>query len=128
MKLGLLKMISREILAGSGEVPKWADAMLGPLNDFIEKVGLALQNRLTFEDNFLCTVVSREFTSGVQLDINPIANAQRNLRTSGVLLISAGGLSVDQFGWVQKPNGNLGVTVTFNPSATATCTILILLR
>ena len=111
-----------------GELPKWIDQLLTPMNDFIEKVTLALTKRLTFEDNFLGSVASYEFTDDVELEINPNLTASGNLRVSGVLPLSTGGEPFTKFGWVQKANGNIGVTFGFETtSAKRTCKIAILL-
>jgi len=128
MKFGTLKRISKEAMSRAGDVPKWVDALLEPLNDFIENVGLALQGRLTFDENFLCKIVTREFSDGVEIEINPSLENQKNLRAYGVIPLSMDGLSFDKFGWVQKPNGNIGVTFDLDGGSSATCTILILLR
>lgn len=130
MKLGVIKRIQREVLARAGEVPKAVDAMLEPLNEFIEKIGLALQGRLTFEDNFLCKQVFLEFTHAVEQLINPRSEAVPNARVTGVILLSAGGLGVDKFKWVQKDSGNIGVTISFDggsSTTTAKCRLIIFL-
>lgn len=128
MKLGVIKRILKDDLARSGDLPGWLDQFLQPLNDFIEKVGLALQNRLTLSDNFSCKFVTQTFTSGVELQINP----QRNLtgaqvKPSGVLLLDPNGATVDSFGWSRKQNGNIGVTINFVGATSSQVTIVILL-
>ena len=140
MKLGLLKTIAKSELAkGGGEIPKWVDAFLGPLNSFIERVGIALQGRLTFEDNFLCKVTALEFTHATELLVNPSIDGGGALRVTGVLPLSAGGLAIDKFKWTQKDTGSVGITLSFEngvdpasatptvPATKATCRILILL-
>lgn len=131
MKLGLIRRISKEdISRASSDVPKWIDAFLSPLNEFIEKVGLALQNRLTFENNFLCKIIQTEFTHNTALEVNPSVNVQNNLRVRGVIPVSAGGQVVDKFGWSQLANGNLSITFNFDggtSSTKATCYVIILL-
>lgn len=127
MKLGVVKRILKDDLAKSGDVPAWVDVLLQPLNEFIEKVGLALQNRLTFADNFLSKKVTQTFTSGTELVINPQLTGNINLKVSGVLLLDASGATVDKFKWARKQNGNIGVTVTFSDVTSAACTIYVLL-
>ena len=123
MKLGILKVIQKEELTKFGELPKWIDAFLQPLNQFIGQAGQALKGNLTFQDNFLCKQKSLTFTHGVEQEINP----DTKNRVIGVLPISAGGLTIDQFGWTSKSNGNIGVTFHFNTGTDAVCTVIILL-
>lgn len=131
MKLGVLKRISKgDLQKAGGEIPRWLDAMLSPLNTFIEKVGITLQGKLTFDDNFLCKVTYLEFTHGVEQLINPKISSAPNARVVGVIYVSAGGLTVDKFKWVQKETGNIGVTFSFDGGTAATkawCRLYILL-
>lgn len=129
MKLGVLKRISKEDLSKADkDLPKFIDALLSPLNEFIEKIGQALQGRLTFEDNFLCKIVSIELTSGVEKNINPFGDGQKNLRVRGVLFVSATGLQIASYGWVQNADGTIGVTVTFVSGTSSVCEMIILLK
>ncbi len=131
MKLSNIKFISRDDLSKAGELPKWLDAFMQPLNDFIGKVGQALQGQLTFEDNFLCKVVKTDLTHATELEVNPYPTARsRSLRVTGVLVLGAGGGAVDAFRWVMKENGNIAVTVAFDgglATTRQTCTLLVLL-
>lgn len=127
MKLGVIKRILKEDLARGGELPGWIDQLLTPLNEFIEKIGLSLQSRLTFTDNFLCKIVTQSFTSNVEYEINPYLDQLKKTRPVGVLFPDFGGAVVDQFGWRVKSNGNLGVTIKFATAASSNCTIYILL-
>lgn len=128
MILGVVKRILKDDLARSGDLPGWMDGFLQPLNDFIEKVGLALQNRLTFADNFSCKLVTQTFTSGVESQINPQKSASGpHVKPSGVFLLDPNGAVVSSFGWSRKPNGNIGITVGFLSAQSSSCTILILL-
>jgi len=130
MKLSLKRILKEELARTKETVPKYMDSVLRVINTTIEQVGIALSNRLTFEDNFNCTVVTREFTHGVELEINPTAGKQGNLRVTGVSLLSGGDLIIDKFGWNQKSNGNIGVTIYFDGgsgSTIANCKVLILL-
>lgn len=131
MRLSLKRLLKEELSRTKEDVPKWMDSVLSVLNSTIEQVGIALQNRLTFEDNINCSVITREFTHGVELEINPLAGKASSLRASGVLLLSSGGLIVDKFGWVLKTSGNVGVTVYFDggtSSTKATCKVAVLLN
>lgn len=131
MKLGTIKRISREDLAkAGGELPKWIDAMLDPLNQAIEKFGIALGGQLTFADNVLCKKVKIKFTHGVEQLVNPFPTGVRQLTVEGVLPISTGDKTLDKFKWVSKTDGSIGVTFQFDGGTStteATCTLIILL-
>jgi hypothetical protein len=127
MKLGLLKRIDRADLAKSGEVPGWVDALLETLNPFIEKVGLALQGRLTLPDNFLGKEIYTDFTHNTELEINPFNAGQNTLRAKGVILMSTGEVFVTAWKWRQKDNGNIAVTIQFSGATTAKVRLHILL-
>lgn len=130
MKLGTLRRVLKEDLskAASEALPKWIDALLGPVNEFIEKVGQSLQNRLTFEDNFYAILRTQAFNSGVELEVNAKAEFSGNARVYGMLLVSSEGQTVISHVWAQKTNGNIAVTVTFASVASAKCELLLLLR
>lgn len=129
MKLGVLRRISKEDLARADkELPKFIDALLNPLNEFIEKIGQSLQGRLTFDDNFLCKPMSVELVSGTEKILNPFADGQRNLRVRGVLIVASGGAQIDKHGWSQKDDGSIGVTVDFVSATSATCEMIVLLK
>ena len=131
MKLGTIKRISRDDLVKSGgEIPKWVDAFLDPLNQFIEKVGLALSNGLTLEDNFLTKKVKISFTHGVEQRINPFPVGSRNLSVVGVVPVSYGNESLDKFKWIHNSDGTISVTFQFDggtSSTSAICTLFIFL-
>jgi len=129
MKLGLLKRIPKEQLQkAGGEIPKWIDALLDPLNEFIEKVGSALQNNLTFRDNFLGKTIEIEIFNNTVIEINPRNVGQSNLRVTGVLLLSSGSLLVESFGWQTNSKGNIEVTVIYASGTSAICRLQTLLE
>lgn len=130
MKLGTLRRVLKEDLskAASEALPKWVDALLGPVNEFIEKVGQALQNRLTFEDNFYAINRVQAFDSGVELEVNAKAQFSANARVYGVLIVSSAGETVSNYVWSQKSNGNIAVTITLVSATSAKCELLLLLR
>lgn len=128
MKLSLKRLLKEELSRSREQVPKFMDSVLSVINSTVEQVGIALQNRLNFEDNFSCSIIVREFAHGVELELNPLAGKSASLRASGVLLLSSGGLIVDKFGWTQKSNGNVGVTVYFASGTSADCKVLVLLN
>jgi hypothetical protein len=130
MKLTLKRLLKEDLNRTKEEVPKWMDVVLRVINTAIEQLGTALSNRLTFEDNFLCKVETREFTHDAEQILNPISGQAANLRCTGVSLLSGGDLIVDRFGWNQKSDGTIGVTIGFDggsSSTKATCRLLILL-
>ena len=128
MRLSSIKRISKEDMARQGEVPKWVDPMLDTLNDFIEKVTVAINGNLSFPDNFLCKEIEQEFEDGVELEINTKLDGRAQLRAYGVLPESTGGVELDALQWRILPSGNIAVTMIFGTSTKATCRILILLR
>jgi hypothetical protein len=128
MKLGILKRVSKEDLARSNEqLPQWLDSLLQPLNDFLEKAGNALQNRLSFEDNFYCKRVTLKFTDNVAQEISPRTDFAKNARAYGVLLVGSSGETVSTFTWEQLVSGNISVTVNFSSATDADCNLIILL-
>lgn len=128
MKLGIVKRILKDDLAKTGDIPAWIDTFLQPLNDFIEKVGLALQNRLTFADNFLCKPITQTFTSGAEYQLNPALKSGPNVfKVIGVILMDSGGGTVDKFRWNRKSSGSIGVTITFSDVTSAVCTVYVFL-
>ncbi len=123
MKLGVVRRILSEDLKG-GEKPGWLDGLIAVLNDFIEKVGQALQNKLTFADNFSCRVHTQKFTSGTEY---PIAN-QSNLRVSGVICLDTTGAQLSKpLQWQRGNDQTTNVTLTFESATESQCSILILL-
>ena len=123
MKIPVTRRISKEDLRG-GELPGWIDGLLTPLNQFITTIATALQNRLTFEENFQAKVLEFSFQHDTELAINPQAG---RLRVTGILPSYAGGAIVTGFGWTQKSNGNVGITFQFSDSGTHKCKIVILI-
>lgn len=130
MKFSGFKRILREDLArAGGEMPKWLDQLLSPINLLIENVGQALQNRLNLSDNFYCKEISLKLTSGLEQEINPTTPFAQNARAYGVLILSTNGAAQSApHVWSNKSNGNVALTVTFTSAAESICTILILLR
>lgn len=126
MKLGVVKRILKENLAAAGEVPPWVELLLVPLNQFIEAVGSALTNKLTFADNFSCVVYSGKFKHATELVINP----KSSLKVSGVIpTYASSGQIITGFGFNRRNDGTIGVTLQFAAGAgtEATCSLVILL-
>lgn len=122
------RVLKEDLSQAGGEMPKWIDTLIAPINLFIEQVALALQNRLNFQDNFYSKTVTLKFQSGVPIEINPTTPFAKSARALGVLTLSSSGENVDSMVWDEKANGNIEVTVTFVSAVEANCTLLILLR
>jgi hypothetical protein len=121
MKLGIIRRIPKEDLAKlDKDIPKWVDGLLSPLNDFIEKVGLALQNRLDFENNFLGKALTVTLTHDVETIVNPFPSSGRgNLRVIGVVPVTTGEVFITGFKWTPKDSGNIGITVKLSGATEA---------
>lgn len=129
MRFSQFKRILKEDLAAAGgELPKWIDQLLQPINLLIENAALALQNRLNFTDNFFAKEVTLNFTSGIAQEINPTTEFAKSARAYGVLVLGSSGDAVSSYTWTNKANGNVSVAITFLSAADANCTLLILLR
>ena len=124
MKLGIIKTIIREDLARIEKLPAWVDSFLQTLNQFISNVGTAINGNLDFRNNFLCKVKTMSLTHGVEQEVNP---ENPKLRVIGVACFNANGKIVDKFGWRFLNNGNIGVTIYFDSSATSNCELIIFL-
>lgn len=109
MKFGTLKLIDKADLARMGEVPKWIDAFLSPLNAFMEPMVSALRNRLTFEDNFQATKIEIKFTSGVALKVN----SKSNLRVIGIIPTYVEDCYITQYGFTPMQDGSVEIKLTF---------------
>ena len=124
MKLGTLKLIDKADIARLEEPPKWIDALLAPLNQFIEVTVRALQGRLTFEDNFQATRIELNFTSGTELKVNPKAG---KLRVIGLIPVWADGKSITGHQHTLYQDGSVGVTLTYSGGGEAKARIYFLL-
>jgi len=121
MKLPIIKSIRREDLASSGEIPAWIDKLLGPLNQFIEQVGVAVTGRLSVGDNLAQKYISQTFTHNVELEINP--NDRR--RVVGVVPVYCADKMLMGFKFTYKNNGNIGVTISFDSAGSSDCKIIL---
>ena len=125
MKLSVVKRISKESIDQSSKsLPSWLDNLLAPLNDYLEKMYLAVSGRLTFADNFYSTTVTVELTHNTQKTIGTQTNAQ----VLGCLLVNSGGAMVTGFTWENAKTSQVNVTVQLSGATTATCTLILLLK
>lgn len=122
MKLGTIKTIVKEELSKFEKLPGWMEPFLQTLNQFMNNVGTAVNGNLDFKNNFRSTVKSLEFTSGVELKVNP---EKPKLRVTGVACFNTGGLIMTKFGWRHLNDGSIGVTIHFDSGTTSTCEITI---
>ena len=122
MKLPIIKSIRREDIATSGEVPAWIDKLLGPLNQFIEQVGVAVTGRLSVGDNLAQKYITQTFTDNVELDVNP--NDRR--RVVGMIPVYSAEKIITGYNFIYKNNGNIGVTIKFDTAGSSDCKILLL--
>lgn len=126
MILSSVRRILKEDLSKAGEIPKWVDAMLAPLNEFIDNVTLALRNNLTLQDNFSGKLLATKFTHDVPLSVNSGAGLNKVI---GVIPLACLSQRMDSFGWYRNQDGTIAVTFGFvggSSSTVDTCTIYIL--
>lgn len=121
MKLSTVKRITKESLQANGgeALPKWVEGLLTPLNDYLEKMYLAVSGKLTFADNLQSTVVTVPLQNNVQIRVNP----QTTMTVYGCILINANGTMVTGFKWELLSN-TIGITATFSGATEATCTLV----
>lgn len=105
------------------DIPSWVKGLIDPLNQFMETISGTLRKGVTLADNIAGSVVEVEFTSGVELEVNP----QSRNKVIGVRVMYAGDKVVSGWGWRQIPNAsnNLGVTINFADEGTALCRLFI---
>jgi hypothetical protein len=121
-KLGVIRRIAKEDLTKGGDLPAWVDPFITTLNQFIDATTSALQNRLTFADNFNCKTVVLDFTSGT----DQILGQSSYGRPIGVLPVSCGGKGLTEFKTRFNDQGDFVVTLTFNGGGTSTCRLILL--
>lgn len=115
MILPVIRRLLKEDLqrAGGEELPKWIDALLTPINEFIDRVTLALRNNLTFKDNMAGRLQTIEFTHGQEIVI------QNSLRgaISGVVVLGCDPVAnvpvrIDNWSW--RPTGSSSIGLLFD--------------
>lgn len=133
MKLPVIKRLDKQDITSGGDYPSWMDGFLGALNAFIDPVVNALSGRLTFADNFLCTVSTQTYTHATELVISVPAN-RKVIGALPILAIKSTDTSatknvISGWGLDVKGNGTLGLTVNFAGGAgkAADVTFVILL-
>ena len=116
MIIPTLRRIVKDDLAKQGQLPPWIDGLLSPLNEFMDRLTLALRQNLDFANNFSGQMVTQKLTHGVTQNITTSAK----LQVIGVIPLYFSDLSMDSFGWVRKQNGVIGVTITYKNGTAAT--------
>lgn len=109
MKIRALSRISSESIKTRKDAPSWIDLLLDPINQFLENVTKALQNNLTFADNFACT----QSTVRIQHNVELIVTPQTSKRVLTCIVLEAEGQRIDTFGWRRNDSGSIGVTIGY---------------
>lgn len=123
MNIPVIRRIFKEDIAKTGEPPKWIDALLDPLNQFLDKVTLALRNNLTLPENFAGKLIETKFQHDVTLDVN----AGTSGKILGLVPLSTGQQALTSFKWVRNDDATVGITFGFAAGGDTkdTCTIFV---
>ena len=112
-----VKNIRREDL--SADAPEWIDALLTPLNTFMDTTITALRNGLNHRDNMRATLKKFAFTTAVELEVSHSFNG----------LVGIQVLYCEDFYKVatrQIDNNTVGVTLKFDTSTTEDVTFAVI--
>lgn len=120
MKLPIIRKIRKEDLGS--DVPDAVTRLLSPLNQFIEQVGIAVTGRLSFGDNLAGKYVEQTFVSGVELIVNPLDSR----RVVGIIPVYAVNDRITGFGFTQKDDLRIGITIDLNSAGESKCKVLLL--
>lgn len=112
MRIGVFKRLSREDLAGALDVPDWIDQLLGAINQQLEPMSIALNNKLSFADNFFSYVTTQTFTHGAKLAVNPQNTTAKVIGMVPLYAADANYL-VNSYGFEVLQNGSVNVTLYF---------------
>lgn len=121
MKIPFVQRITKDDLSRAGDLPKWIDELIDPLNLFIDQVGQALQANLDFLNNFYGTEVTFTLTHGSAQSYAPPAGK----RVKGIVVIDSGGQVVSGAGFVRNSDGSIAITVHFAAGAKTASSCLI---
>lgn len=123
MKLPVVRKIFKEDISKAGEAPDWVDALLDPLNQFLDRVTLALRNNLDLANNFSGKLIETKFTHNVTLNVNPGTNG----KILGIVPMGAGQQAITSFKWIRNDDGTVGITFGFaaGGSTADNCTLFI---
>lgn len=125
MIIPLLKRILKEDLARQGQLPPWIDALLSPLNEFIDRITTSLRGNLTFSDNFSGKFLTINLTHAVET----IVASGAKVKVVGVLPLYFSDLQMESFGWTRKSDNSVGLTIKFvggSSTTKADCSFQIL--
>lgn len=122
MNLGVVRRILRDDLSRFGALPAWVDALLSPMNDFIDKTTTLSRNNVTLQDNIAGKLFTTTFTDAVPLKVA----TGSSLKVIGVIPLAFGAQTLTSFQWSRNQDGTVNVTFGFaTASASDTCTIYI---
>lgn len=125
MRFSVVRRILKEDLnRDADKTPSWVDALLSPINEFLDAATIALRGHLTFKSNFASTVTIIDLTHDTFKEINP----QRSGKLLGVLALNAeNGQVIDGVASSQLNNGNIDVKVKFGSGSGTYKTTLVFL-
>lgn len=112
MKVGFFKRLSREDLGGASDLPDWIEPLFTALNQQLEPLSIALNNKLSFADNFFSYVTTQTFTHGTELAINPQNTSAKVIGMIPIYSADANYL-IHSYGCEVLQNGSVGVTLYF---------------
>jgi hypothetical protein len=98
-KLPSQKRVNKEDVK---DAPQWIDAIIIPLNTFMESIYSAVNQNLTFQENIRSQIrtvsftTSATYTSGAWTNIN-FSSGLRGIKTQGILVLQILNTSVDNF-------------------------------
>lgn len=122
MRATIEKILTDDLSKYGEQVPKWATEVAMPvINQALEIIGLALQNRISFSDNLYGTEITLTLTHGV---------AQKYSLPSGrickgVSLIDASGQIVTGFGFTRNSDASISMTANFAAGGTTAASCLL---
>lgn len=132
MKLPSFNSLNEDEFANKGDLPSWFRPLLQFINNFIYPVSTALTSNLTFQDNFLCKIVTLQLTSQVDTKISvdsrykviggfPVLSTGSNDSTAATQNTIAG------FRVTPLGNGQANIMADFSTGGSSTATITFIL-
>lgn len=109
MKIRALSRIAAEEIKSRKDAPSWLSLLLDPINQFLENITKALQNNLTFADNFAGTQSTVRIQHNTEIMVTP----QTAKRVITCMVLEAEGQAIDSFGWRRDNSGNIGITIKY---------------
>jgi hypothetical protein len=128
MKLPVIKLLDQASLGK--DVPSWFGGVVNYLNQLANPVVTALQNRLSFSDNFDCQVSTLEFVHNVE-KIIAIPAGRRVIGAVPLLVTrSTDTTATTKNVWSGfrtdiKGNGTVGITINFAGGGSTQATVTV---